>query len=79
MVDASHGHVCVSFGPNNTHIRHKTQQAPMKLKLAAGAAGVRRKKMGLEKNKSCMHVKKSKRGACEQKAATVLPNRTAAT
>ena len=25
------------------------------------------------------HVKKSKRGACEQKAATVLPNRTAAT
>ena len=24
-------------------------------------------------------VKKSKRGACEQKAATVLPNRTAAT
>ena len=24
------------------------------------------------------HVKKSKRGACEQKAATVLPNRTAA-
>ena len=25
------------------------------------------------------HVKKSKSGACEQKAATVLPNRTAAT
>ena len=25
------------------------------------------------------HVKKSKRGACQQKAATVLPNRTAAT
>ena len=25
------------------------------------------------------HVKKSERGACEQKAATVLPNRTAAT
>ena len=25
------------------------------------------------------HVKKRKRGACEQKAATVLPNRTAAT
>ena len=25
------------------------------------------------------HVKKSKRGACGQKAATVLPNRTAAT
>ena len=24
------------------------------------------------------HVKKSNRGACEQKAATVLPNRTAA-
>ena len=24
------------------------------------------------------HVKKGKRGACEQKAATVLPNRTAA-
>ena len=24
------------------------------------------------------HVKKSKRGACQQKAATVLPNRTAA-
>ena len=24
------------------------------------------------------HVKKSKRGACRQKAATVLPNRTAA-
>ena len=27
----------------------------------------------------CSIVKKSKRGACEQKAATVLPNRTAAT
>ena len=25
------------------------------------------------------YVKKSKRGACRQKAATVLPNRTAAT
>ena len=25
------------------------------------------------------HVKKGKRGACQQKAATVLPNRTAAT
>ena len=25
------------------------------------------------------HVKKSKRGACKHKAATVLPNRTAAT
>ena len=25
------------------------------------------------------HVKKSKRGACKQKAATVLPDRTAAT
>ena len=25
------------------------------------------------------HVKKGKRGACRQKAATVLPNRTAAT
>ena len=25
------------------------------------------------------HVKKGKRGACKQKAATVLPNRTAAT
>ena len=25
------------------------------------------------------HVKNGKRGACEQKAATVLPNRTAAT
>ena len=25
------------------------------------------------------HVKKSKRGACQQKAATVLPDRTAAT
>ena len=25
------------------------------------------------------HVKKGKHGACEQKAATVLPNRTAAT
>ena len=25
------------------------------------------------------HVKKSKRGACQQTAATVLPNRTAAT
>ena len=24
------------------------------------------------------HVKKGKRGACQQKAATVLPNRTAA-
>ena len=26
----------------------------------------------------CGFVKKGKRGACEQKAATVLPNRTAA-
>ena len=25
------------------------------------------------------HVKESRRGACERKAATVLPNRTAAT
>ena len=25
------------------------------------------------------HVEKGKRGACQQKAATVLPNRTAAT
>ena len=27
----------------------------------------------------CKHVKKGKRGACRQKAATVLPDRTAAT
>ena len=26
-----------------------------------------------------LHVKKGKRGACQEKAATVLPNRTAAT
>ena len=32
-----------------------------------------------EENTHNTHVKKSKRGACEQKAATVLPNRTAAT
>ena len=31
------------------------------------------------KQQYCTSVKKSKRGACEQKAATVLPNRTAAT
>ena len=32
----------------------------------------------LIKRQSVLRVKKGKRGACEQKAATVLPNRTAA-
>ena len=56
MVDVSHGLVCVSFGSNNTYTRRKTQQAPMKLKLAVSAAGVRSKKMCVlrKKKKACM-------------------------
>ena len=60
MVDASHGHVCVSFGSNNPHTRHKTQQAPMKLKLAAGAAGVRHKTT-CSKKKSLHNVRRGRR------------------
>ena len=54
MVDASHGHVFVSFGSNNTHTRNKTQQALVKLKLAAGAARLWRKNTCSEKEKACM-------------------------
>ena len=36
---------------NNNNTRHQTQQAPMKLKLAADAAGVRRINMCSEKKK----------------------------
>ena len=51
----------------------------LKNKGGGGRGDARTVKSSKHQRRGCTNVKKSKRGACEQKAATALPNRTAAT